>query len=53
MLKEGGAAPTGRWADLRVLKPVRDYKHRHDAVLLVFDALDRALTIGEAKAAAA
>ena len=29
MLKEGGPAPTGRWADLAVLEPVRDYKARH------------------------
>ena len=43
MLKDGGAAPTGKWADLRVLEPVRDYKHRHDAVMIVFDAVEKAL----------
>jgi NifU-like protein involved in Fe-S cluster formation len=53
MLKEGGPPPTGRWADLGVLAPVRDYKHRHDAVMLVFHAVDRALSIIESKVAAA
>lgn len=53
MLKEGGEAPTGRWSDLKVLQPVNDYKHRHDAVLLVFEAVEKALAAIEAKAAAA
>lgn len=53
MLKEGGPAPVGRWADLRVLEPVRDYKHRHDAVMIIFDAATRALADIEAKAVAA
>ena len=26
MLKEGGPPPTGKWADLAVLEPVKDYK---------------------------
>jgi NifU-like protein involved in Fe-S cluster formation len=43
MLKDGGAAPLGKWADLRVLEPVRDYKHRHEAVMIVFDAVNKAL----------
>lgn len=51
MLKENGQAPTGKWADLRVLEPVRDYKHRHDAVMIVFDAVDKAIAEIEAKAA--
>ena len=53
MLKEGGPAPSGRWADLRVLEPVRDYKHRHDAVMLIFDAVTKALDDIDAKATAA
>lgn len=53
MLKDNGAPPSGRWSDLQVLQPVREYKHRHDAVLLVFDAVEKALTAIEAKAAAA
>src|SRR5688500_3902092 len=34
MLKEGAAPPEGRWEDLRVLEPVRDYKARHASTLL-------------------
>lgn len=43
MLKEGGPAPSGRWADLALLQPVRDYPHRHASTLLVFEAVDKAL----------
>ncbi|BAF86941.1 NifU-like protein [Azorhizobium caulinodans ORS 571] len=39
MLKENGAPPEGRWADLAVLEPVRDYKARHPSTLLTFDAV--------------
>jgi len=39
MLKEEGAPPTGRWAELAVLEPVRDYKARHASTLLTFDAV--------------
>jgi NifU-like protein involved in Fe-S cluster formation len=51
MLKDNGPPPDGRWADLRVLEPVRDYKHRHDAVLIVFDAIEKALGEIESKVA--
>ena len=53
MLKEGGPAPDGRWHDLIVLEPVRDYKARHASTLLVFDAVERAMAEIEAKRAAA
>jgi NifU-like protein involved in Fe-S cluster formation len=43
MLKEGAAPPEGRWEDLRVLEPVRDYKARHASTLLTFDAVVNAL----------
>ena len=43
MLKEGGPPPDGRWADLGLLQPVKDYPHRHASTLLVFDAVERAL----------
>lgn len=43
MLKAGGPPPQGRWADLSVLEPVRDFKGRHASVLLVFDAVAKAL----------
>jgi NifU-like protein involved in Fe-S cluster formation len=43
MLKEGGPPPAGRWADLALLQPVKDYKARHASTLLVFEAVERAL----------
>jgi NifU-like protein involved in Fe-S cluster formation len=43
MLKEGGPRPEGRWSDLGMLEPVKDYPHRHTSTLLVFDAVERAL----------
>jgi NifU-like protein involved in Fe-S cluster formation len=60
MLKEGGEPPSGKWADLAVLEPVRDYKARHPSTLLVFDAvldaigqIERARHAREAAGAAA
>jgi NifU-like protein involved in Fe-S cluster formation len=52
MLKEGGPPPSGRWADLAVLEPVRDYKARHASTLLVFDAVEDTIVQIEAKLAA-
>jgi len=49
MLKAGGPPPTGRWADLAVLQPVKDYKARHASTLLVFDAVEMALAKAEEK----
>jgi NifU-like protein involved in Fe-S cluster formation len=43
MLKENGAPPEGKWEDLRVLEPVRDFKARHASTLLTFDAVVDAL----------
>ena len=44
MLKENGSAPDGgRWADIAVLEPVRDYKARHASTLLTFDAVVSAI----------
>ncbi len=48
MLKANGPAPEGRWGDLAVLEPVRDYKARHASTLLVFDAVENALAAAEA-----
>lgn len=53
MLKEGGPPPSGRWADLGLLEPVRDYKARQPSTLLVFDAVEDAIAQIEAKRAAA
>ncbi|WP_269581513.1 iron-sulfur cluster assembly scaffold protein [Roseibium sp. Sym1] len=50
MLKEGGEPPTGRFADLKFLEPVREYKARHASTLLTFDAVVDALDQIEAKA---
>lgn len=52
MLKEGGEPPTGRWADLAVLQPVKDHKARHASTLLVFEAVERALAEIDARASA-
>lgn len=49
MLKEGGSPPEGRFADLKYLEPVRDYKARHASTLLTFDAVVDALEQIEAK----
>jgi NifU-like protein involved in Fe-S cluster formation len=38
MLKENGPPPQGRWAEIAILEPVRDYKARHASTLLTFDA---------------
>jgi NifU-like protein involved in Fe-S cluster formation len=47
MLKENGPPPGGKWADLAVLEPVRDYKARHASTLLAFDAVVDALEKAE------
>ncbi|MET3891717.1 NifU-like protein involved in Fe-S cluster formation [Bosea sp. OAE506] len=39
ILKEEAEPPEGKWADLSVLVPVRDYKARHASTLLTFDAV--------------
>lgn len=52
MLKENGAPPPeGRWQDIRVLEPVREYKARHASTMLTFDAVVEALDRIEARAA--
>jgi NifU-like protein involved in Fe-S cluster formation len=51
MLKENGAPPAGKWGDVAVLEPVRDFKARHASTLLTFDAVVEA--IGKATAARA
>jgi NifU-like protein involved in Fe-S cluster formation len=49
MLKENGSPPSGKWADIAVLEPVRDYKARHASTLLTFDAVVSALDQIDAK----
>ena len=50
MLKENGAPPAnGKWADIAVLEPVRNYKARHASTLLTFDAVVDAINQIETK----
>jgi NifU-like protein involved in Fe-S cluster formation len=54
MLKENGKPPEGKWADIALLEPVRDYKARHASTMLTFEAVVDAIgqieTKTEAKA---
>jgi len=43
MLKEGAAAPDGRFADLALLAPVKDYPARHASTMLAFEAVTEAV----------
>ena len=50
MLKENGNPPHGKWADIALLEPVRDYKARHASTMLTFDAVVDAIGRVEAGA---
>jgi NifU-like protein involved in Fe-S cluster formation len=39
MLKGGGLPPEGRFSDLKVLQPVKDFPARHTSTLLAFEAV--------------
>lgn len=43
MLKTGGPAPDGRFSDLSMLAPVKDYPARHTSTLLAFEATAEAV----------
>ncbi|SEG18213.1 iron-sulfur cluster assembly scaffold protein [Bosea lathyri] len=49
ILKENAEPPAGKWSDLAVLVPVRDYKARHASTMLTFDAVVDAIGQIEAK----
>ena len=49
MLKENGKPPQGKWADIALLEPVRDYKARHASTMLTFDAVVDAIGQIEAR----
>ena len=49
MLKENGQPPEGRFADLKFLEPVREYRARHASTMLTFDAVVDAIGQIEAK----
>lgn len=51
MLKADGEGPDGRFADMRYLLPVRDYKARHASTMLTFDAVVDAISQIEVKRA--
>ena len=51
LLKANGEPPQGKWEDLKVLEPLRDYKARHASILLTFDAVVDALNQIEARRA--
>lgn len=53
MLKENGPPPEGRFADLKYLEPVRDYRARHASTMLTFDAVVDAIGQIEEKSAEA
>ncbi|WP_195909605.1 iron-sulfur cluster assembly scaffold protein [Rhizobium tubonense] len=49
MLKADGEGPHGRFAEMRYLKPVKDYKARHASTMLTFDAVVDAIAQIEAR----
>jgi NifU-like protein involved in Fe-S cluster formation len=51
MLKAGGPPPEGRFADLAMLAPVKDYPPRHASTLLAFEATVEACRLAMAQAA--
>lgn len=52
MLKDHGPAPTGRFAELEFLEPVRDYKARHASTMLAYDAVVEAMEMALEQAVA-
>jgi NifU-like protein involved in Fe-S cluster formation len=50
MLKDGAPAPDGRFSDLAMLAPVRDYPARHASTLLAFEAVTEAVRTATAQA---
>jgi NifU-like protein involved in Fe-S cluster formation len=49
MLKTGGPPPEGRFADLAMLAPVKDYPPRHASTMLAFEATAEACRIALAR----
>ncbi len=49
MLKTGGPPPDGRFSDLEMLAPVKDYPARHASTLLAFEAVTEAVREATAK----
>ncbi|THD60542.1 iron-sulfur cluster assembly scaffold protein [Phenylobacterium sp.] len=49
MLKAGGPPPDGRFSDLAMLAPVKDYPARHASTLLAFEAVTEAVRTATAR----
>jgi NifU-like protein involved in Fe-S cluster formation len=49
VLKQNGEPPSGKWQELSILEPLREYKARHASILLTFDAVVDALGQIEAR----
>jgi NifU-like protein involved in Fe-S cluster formation len=49
MLKAGGPPPTGRFSDLSMLAPVKDYPQRHASTLLAFEATAEACRLAASR----
>ncbi len=49
LLKANGEPPQGKWEDLKILEPLREYKARHASILLTFNAVVDALDQIEAR----
>jgi NifU-like protein involved in Fe-S cluster formation len=50
MLKSGGPAPKGRFADLAMLEPVKDYAPRHASTMIAFEAAAEAARLAAVSA---
>lgn len=44
MLNGDAVSPSGDWAKLQILEPVKDFKARHNAILLPFEAVEKAFS---------
>lgn len=53
MLKSGGKPPAGRFSDLAMLEPVKDYAPRHASTMLAFEAAAEAARQAVARTTAA
>jgi NifU-like protein involved in Fe-S cluster formation len=53
MLKTGGPPPQGRFSDLAMLEPVKDYAPRHASTMLAFEAASEALRLATTRTSAA
>jgi len=49
MLKNGGPPPQGRFAELSMLAPVKDYPARHTSTMLAFEAAAEAVRDAQAR----